>query len=165
MRAFLHLFLTPCLIVSLGCTKVHASGGLLFDAEILERRVTALYETFSSLVPATSAYQESTMEAFCDKNFKMTLNGRVTAEGLDAYHAYIQAFQGAVKAIVFMPFEVLSVDTRSGCVSFMHNVKITMQDETVETRRVAAFLHFNDAYKMQSFNEVVHVLSAHAPSQ
>lgn len=165
MRSFLHFFLTPFLLVHLGCAKTQATDVRLFDAETLKGRVTALYETYASLIPAAPTYQKSTLETFCDQNFKMTLNGSVIVEGLDAYHAYIQAFQHAVKAIVFMPFEVLSVDTGEGCVSFMHNVTITKQDNTCETRRVAAFLHFDDAYKVKTFNEVVYISPMCASSQ
>lgn len=165
MRSFLHFFHIPFFLIYLGCAKAQATDVTLFDAETLKGRVTALYETYASLIPAAPTYQKSTLETFCDQNFKMTLNGSVIVEGLDAYHAYIQAFQHAVKAIVFMPFEVLSVDTGEGCASFMHNVTITKQDNTCETRRVAAFLHFNGAYKITSFNEVVYVLPAHASSQ
>ena len=155
VRMVFHFFTALFLFNLAPSTKVCATCEVPFDGETLQRRVTTLYETFSSLINAGAPYQRDAMDELCDQKFTLTFNTFLMVDGIEAFHKYIQTFKSQVVALHFSAFEELLVDPEKRCVALKYNVMTTSDTGAHNIRNVAAFLYFNDQQKLTAINEVV----------
>ncbi|MBA4117829.1 MAG: hypothetical protein C0514_02900 [Candidatus Puniceispirillum sp.] len=155
MRMFFHFFAVLFLLNLAPSAKVCATCEAPFDKETLQRRVTTLYETYSSLINTGDTYHRGAMDELCDQKFTLTFNNLLMVDGIEAFHKYIQTFKSQAVALHFSPFYALLVDPEKRCVALRYNVMTTSDTGAHNTRNVAAFLYFNDQQKLTAINEVV----------